>query len=1106
MAKVYRIFNASLANKEHWFASSRIGSKVIESIDVQDSLGTRLPTSIPSPFAMIDLVASSFQSVNEAYSAGKDLNSNKDAYQIVSNALDIGQMFFNYDKHKESLTIERWNKNDNLNALLNSNDERHRHFGETMKLFLEGSDSNSYNFDLLDDIFILKYRHQVIGGTSPKTMFFASFDAGKQGVDIEFGQDKMLDNDPLALYLRKDDDYLGYMFSLLDLPEFSSRLPQVYQYIDNTKNELRKTDFKRYQALISASQNESNFSKATLPDNAGVEIASLRGVNVLKAKEKTISSSDFFIKTTRELEKPPMVLPVDPFAKKLKYTSDTWNSSTKVPYSDERPLEERLLPSIRDKYPYLTVGDFLQDSIVKMPYNVDSSKYVSFDKEGKYLCPLKPLIFDYFSSDEIISNKMLLIEEVNAQNTRVSIKIPIQQGEFIVYTKTYQMSGSIASQEEKYGEIKEVFFTFGVFPFIRSSKYEVPYSLFVGEESSSESIKSLTFYNTTNSESENIQKKNRSDRDSLRTSYYFYRNSFDAVELNLDQGSAFVFPLMPNHIDSEDISFGVDFGTTNTHIEIKTNSNQEPKKFDFKQDAVVFLKDSTSKLVGFTKDYVDVLDRLVAQELIPKHLGTKEFQFPTRSALIENMTVNYSLPHELFSHANISFNYTKYPEPSHLKTVTNLKWMNLSDTGNKERVRLYIRELLLLCKVRVLLGNGNLLNTSIKWLYPTSMSYSHKTSFTEIWQNELKNIFPELSSSSLTSMPEGIAPFYYYRKHKGLTALSKPSVSIDVGGGTSDIVIFENNVPTIVSSCKFAGNSIYGDGFNSNVNDNGFVQKYFEKYVDKLNTNGEPQLAGILKSIKEKGVSADVVNFLFSLENNFRLKEHNKNVEFSSDLKSDEELKLPLLLFYSSLVFHVAQMMSKLEKEIPNKILFSGTASKSLQILDPDLKKVNLMFSKIFDFAYKKDAVATIEVKLDIIPKEISSKGALSSDLDEEFDVESVIISDIGATDIKSNVNIKVKEIDEDLIRNVKANYLEFINTFLDLERVVKFKSSFGISSTAVDVLKEIHNSDDIDDYFLLGIEELKKSNPNGEDEVSESLFFYPLLGLLNKLGTKLVQ
>ena len=45
---------------------------------------------------------------------------------------------------------------------------------------------------------------------------------------------------------------------------------------------------------------------------------------------------------------------------------DKWNKDTKVPFSDSSALSERVLPGDGIRYPYLTISDFLEDSIKEL--------------------------------------------------------------------------------------------------------------------------------------------------------------------------------------------------------------------------------------------------------------------------------------------------------------------------------------------------------------------------------------------------------------------------------------------------------------------------------------------------------------------------------------------------------------------------------------------------------------------------------------------------------------------------------------------------------------------------------------------------------------------
>ena len=91
MAKVFRIHKGASNTISNWEDSVRIGTKAIDSIE--DPVGAtdkKEITSIPSPFARIDLVKRAFKYVAEHGLEGKTAY-----HKLVSDSLDVGQIFFN---------------------------------------------------------------------------------------------------------------------------------------------------------------------------------------------------------------------------------------------------------------------------------------------------------------------------------------------------------------------------------------------------------------------------------------------------------------------------------------------------------------------------------------------------------------------------------------------------------------------------------------------------------------------------------------------------------------------------------------------------------------------------------------------------------------------------------------------------------------------------------------------------------------------------------------------------------------------------------------------------------------------------------------------------
>lgn len=182
-----------------------------------------------------------------------------------------------------------------------------------------------------------------------------------------------------------------------------------------------------------------SLSSVTFNGNTGQPIEVIRGL-LLKQYVldpiKIQDNSDLTIATTKVNEGfKPLVLPVEPLNLRYKYTLDSWNATTVVPAEDPRPLSKRTLPEQGDLYPYLTMNDFLSNTIMKLPYEIDKGKFFTVG-ENKYLLPLTKRFFDYFSVDDILNKNMIELNARAGDSVEIKINIPIKKG-VIQYSKIY---------------------------------------------------------------------------------------------------------------------------------------------------------------------------------------------------------------------------------------------------------------------------------------------------------------------------------------------------------------------------------------------------------------------------------------------------------------------------------------------------------------------------------------------------------------------------------------------------------------------------------------------------------------------------------------------
>ena len=196
MGKVFRLHTGN-NNLEGWGTSSAYGNAAIKAIkDPNGATCKKEITSIPSPFARMDLVKTAFKIITDS----KNLDGNSIHHKLVSDCLDVGEIFFNIDKFRDKVRILIWDSKNDLQTLLNSNNDKHRLFGETLRLYLE-QDAAAFNFGQLDRIYLLDYigpdkpgQMNIIGATSSTTLFFTSAnDLSYASKHISFGKDKAFD-------------------------------------------------------------------------------------------------------------------------------------------------------------------------------------------------------------------------------------------------------------------------------------------------------------------------------------------------------------------------------------------------------------------------------------------------------------------------------------------------------------------------------------------------------------------------------------------------------------------------------------------------------------------------------------------------------------------------------------------------------------------------------------------------------------------------------------------------------------------------------------------------------------------------------------------------
>ena len=1114
MAKVLRLHKESNDNITDWGLSKRYGKDVINQItDPTGADAEKEITSIPSPFARIDLAKNAFKWVVDS----NDLEGITIHHKMVSDCLDVAELFFNYDKFSDKLEILVWDKDQEIEKLKKSKNEEHRILGASLEMYLQ-QDASTYNFEDFDRIYLLNYigpdkpaQINIIGATSPATLFVSSANNLRYtSIHLKSnGQDLPFDDDYAALYQR-DFAFQKYIYALrvsIGDAKFAQYFPELDAYLLECYKHLTNDQ----KAIIDALKDDSiqQYEELSLKGNT-VEVL---GMHLCKntASLGDQLASDFIIKSDKYVGVKPLVLP---FQKgndyvTLRYVQDNWSRDYEAPIYDNRSLSDRILPNTSEKYPYLTIGDFLEPIIVSMPYEMTEHFFNgnNSDKIVSYLLPLTDRFFDFFTVEDLMGNvatnkKMFEIRSSINGSAEVTLRIPIQRNRYIEYSRIYYVNADPDIMANK-GSAIEKRFGLGVLPLVAFSQGVKPYYriAFFSEDNGTR----LVFKNSNDDVDIKSHIVRRKYKPNCSVESYVLESSFDHIGIDLGGFKNYIIPIFKTVGNATQFTFAVDFGTTNTHVEYSVDGSKNSQSFNIGKEE--------QQMQRLHKDYREEIDIQYAfdETFIPNTVNDGDmYSFPIRTALAENVNIDYKQQTNSMADANIPFRFEKagLPYPPYYKVRTDIKWSN----NERGRVTLYLDNLFFLLRNKVLLNNGDLSATKVIWFYPLSMTKSRYNEFKAIWESLYTKYFGD-NLNNLIVLSESIAPYYYYKAKKGLKS---NAITIDVGGGTTDVFVVENNVPKILTSFRFASNSIFGDGYNFSVEENGFVNTFKDRLKSHLESNqrvsGVGDILNAFESIAKSENSSDIIAFFFSLASNKVIKERNIPIDFLQMLADDEKLKYVFVIFYGALLYHVAKMMKAKGLHLPQTLAFSGNGSRSLYVLSNDketlAKFASLIFENVFGEKYEADK---LDIILDNEPKLATCKGGVAS-RKEEFgfeEVDDLKLSLLGTDDFTFAEGMKYKDLSDDVLKRVANSVAEFIEFIFRLDSDNKnfYLNYFNADRRFMVKAKEMC-SHGLLEYTKQGLakkkEELESWGLDNESEVEETLFFYPLVPILNLLSSKL--
>ncbi|WP_324672698.1 hypothetical protein [Hymenobacter sp. GOD-10R] len=1153
MPKVLRLHNNGSQQVQGWQKTAPVTSTEINTVtDPAGGKAKNVAVSIPTPFARMHL----FETAFDFLAREGQRNPGSVYHELVTHFWDLFELLYNYHLYSQAgrkITLRRWNAETEIRKMRQQ--EGTRLLGETLQLFLQDE-----RFRDFTDMYLVYYESpelpggpRLLGGTSPLTLLFTGPEVKPLDLERPQARGHYFDNQTVLLEDR-DPQFREFVYELfLAYPGLQRRdfAGSVFAGLDRSKiNQLQM------QGDRTAQQFSARYP--ALPDIQG-NLASVKTVPLPgRADQSAVTSSDLFIQPTRANEsgRPrPLVLRPNLTMQGANYLNgQPWDDRTPVPYHDELALENRVLPGKGFKYPYITVGDFLEDSLVELPYDLNTQRFhtgkVSFqygaDGQGRarfpYLLPLRQAFFDYFTENELAE---LLHFTIDLNHVRVTLRVPVQAGRFISFERSYYHNPQNPKDAQgreilEKGRIVRANVDLGVFPFYKvrhQPQYNDLYKVMLVDADNSPTMLSrrydLTFFVggerlTEQGAARRAVRHERTQKSMATAGSTYYEitgTHFDLAELTCPPANIGGEParglLVPRwrELDrgTRRFTFAIDFGTTNTHIAYADGPSAHPRPLTIGEaDVQVEWLHAPVADMGLSAaqryrtgagQMWDSVATLQNREFVPSFVGDggSVYEFPIRTAVCETLSFANE-PAKVLSNINIGFsiNTETLAELPQNRFVTNLKWSAELDPQGVGRIEAFFREILLLLKHKAALHGGILEDTRVVWFAPLSFDGFLRNQFQQVWDESFRQVFK--SGQNTVCLTESVAPYYYLTATNQVVPNRDENViNIDIGGGTTDLLIFAEQKPAFSSSFRFAGDDLWGDGYarvQGAPKQNGLL-RLGVNHADALpNSEQNQEYKGYLQAALKNADfgSADVTSLLFKYDDALRFSQ-------SLTLGKGRQLRVLFYLHYTSIIYHTAQLVQQLGLKTPRYLCFSGKGSLYLRLLagGSSLVAIEKITKAVFKAVTGTEPPQNFRVILADNPKEATTNGGVlfeekssTSDYDQIKHVKltgTAQSAEIGAA------RLKLQQVDADLKQQVLDNVRNFLTLVLEGDEVAPLLREVGVDvdrQRVRDILLR-----EIEDSLSLGLHQLQRQLSNDET-LPETLFFYPLKQALYNLSREL--
>lgn len=1010
--------------------------------------------SIPSPFARIELMREAF----EICSKGESNNSiPKRDKMLVSQALDILELLFE-GPERQGIQLTAVNLQSVYNELksLGSN-EYNMGMGLLGKTLERYGRIEKNGMSEMGNVYILRRGPHALAMTCPTSLVMPSPNY-KEWTDLTINGNIHIFTEIRELYQR-DKAFIKYLYLWRQQPEIrhSPSLSAFNQYLQEQEDKIHRTDSALYDAISNLPGNymdilEKDYQPVSMNSDSVIKIFGIPFYHIRAEKIGGFisSSSDLALESKLKPYDKPLVLSSKNDMENAIYTGENvlWNSNdsglnyadTSVKKSDVS--QRSILPNgVPYEFGYLYEHDFLEDYIFQLPYPLNDQEVDNIPRfftgnvneklsDTSFIPPITSKYFEYFTLDDLKRSLKVIVKSVPdtfeptkrvVSSVVVRLTVPVKGGNALLVKEYFPMGenegvGSVNSAERyATGQILKTDIAINIYPFVRLP-HEEQNNYIVQLLRDSNNLPScrfsLSFTEQNREESTIVNCKRYVKRTEngvpILTNYSIDSHKFDRIHINIEDkdndneiiSRAILLPgFGVDYQGNKEYEFGFDFGTSNTYVAVREKGTDNVVPFVLPVKLLVSTIDSTrdSNLL------VESFEVFTKQDLFP--WSSKE-PFPIASVIavpqfLDTLSSNNEDTKEVpFLYGSIPFLYgTEDYGRSAYEIKSGLKWSYSNKKVDSSLATSFINELVLLAQGFAITKQADLKKCELTWTYPLSMNKPAIKKLQGVWEKAFKKYFigdSDEDKVKINRVSESFAPAL--NRYEKFTSNSGTALSIDIGGGTCDIVLIPDGKGlkgARLTSIGYGADCIFGieekkvKEINLIKNAVAEIKSNIEKAA--ANQKGEMareymKIAKNLQSILNEDRNANEASgALFNLTRNEILKNISDLVSYNLWLKGKSFYHNIFQYYYAALVYFLVKLCEYegcTGEYRPETIYFSGSGSKMLDIIDSRNAPLEDYTTSLFNFFSSEDdeddELEDVEIKkAGDMSKQITALGAI---------------------------------------------------------------------------------------------------------------------------------